>query len=133
MEQTKANVIIPENFNKPPEQHEIETAWIIAHHYNQVIEFLKPIDDYHRSTPDIIMGGQLWEMKRPMGKSRLNIERQIKRALKQSPNIIIDGRSLNTADDILERKLHYVTTHHQSVRKLLFITKEKNVVEIVWK
>jgi hypothetical protein len=133
MKKLNATVIVPENLKGIVEEHEIETAWIIAQHYNQVVEFLKPIDDYQRKTPDIVMGGQLWEMKSPIGKSKRNIERQLKRALKQSRNIIIDGRRSDFADDIIEKNLRYEAKLRQSIRKLVFITKSKKIVEIIWK
>jgi hypothetical protein len=126
-------VIIPDNLNNQPERHEIEAAHIVAQHYNQTVEFLKPLDDYRRTTPDIVMNGQLWEIKSPVGKSRRNIERQIKRALKQSRNIIIDGRRSSVADSIFESKLHYEVQNSHSIRRLIFISKEKEILEIVWK
>ena len=32
-------------------------AWIIAYHYDKVVEFLRPIDGYQIKTPDIIIDG----------------------------------------------------------------------------
>ena len=58
MEIREAKVIIPPNLDNPPESHEVELAWILARHYGQSIEFLKPIDDYKRTTPDFVMSGK---------------------------------------------------------------------------
>ncbi|MDR1798082.1 MAG: hypothetical protein LBR44_11750 [Clostridiales Family XIII bacterium] len=37
-----ANVIIPPNHPNPPEPHEEDAAWVLAHHYDCIIEFLIP-------------------------------------------------------------------------------------------
>ena len=120
-----AQVIIPKNLLRPPEAHEIEVAWIVANHYQQAVEFLEPIDDYKRPTPDFVMNGMLWEVKSPSGKARRNVERQIKRAMKQSRNIIIDGRRTIMPDDVLISRLQHEAKAHGSIRKLLLFLKRK--------
>jgi len=133
MNNRNVQVIIPTNLHSPPETHEIEVAWILARHYEQNIEFLKPVDDYKRTTPDFVMGGALWELKSPDGKSKHNVERQIKRALKQSRNIIFDGRRTSVSDDVLISKIKYVSAPRSLIRKLVFISKDEKVLELVWK
>jgi hypothetical protein len=133
MDRRKTIVIIPTDLPNPPEQHEVEVAWIVAKHYCQAVEFLRPVDDYKRTTADFIMHGAAWEMKSPEGKSKHNVERQIKRALKQSQNIIFDGQRTATSDDILINRLNYVATQRSAIRKLIYITKDQKVLELVWK
>ena len=85
-------VIIPVNHPSPPEQHEIDAAWILARHFQCAVEFLTPVDDYKRKTADIVMLGIQWEMKSPIGASKSTIGNQFSIAKKQSRNIIIDTR-----------------------------------------
>ena len=133
MNEKKARVIIPINLDKSPEDHEIEAAWIIARHYNRAVDFLRPVDDYKRKTPDIVMNGQLWEIKSPIGKSKNTIERQIKRAVKQSRNIIVDGRRSAIPDNVLQSELLKQCMIRRSIKQLIFITKKLSVVEIISK
>jgi hypothetical protein len=56
-----AQVVIPTGHPNPPEQHEVEVAWILARHFGAKIEFLLPVDDYMRKTQDIILNGIEWE------------------------------------------------------------------------
>ena len=133
MKAKNSKLIIPSNLDNPPEENEIQIAQIIAEHYNARVEFLRPVDDYKRKTPDIMFKGQLWEMKSPMGKAKSSIERQLKRALKQSKNVIIDGRRSVLADDMIELELRRQCVLRHSMRKLVFITKNKIVIEIIWK
>jgi hypothetical protein len=133
MSNDKANVIILSGIENLLEKHEVDAAWILARHYNAVIEFLRRVDGYKISTPDIVMNGVLWEIKSPEGKSKKNIERQVKRALKQSRNIIIDGRRSGSDDVSIENKLRKEVEAHTSIRRLVYITKTEKVLEIVWK
>ncbi|MDR0854225.1 MAG: hypothetical protein LBN34_07640 [Clostridiales Family XIII bacterium] len=133
MKKNKAEVLIPANLDNSPEQHEIDAALILANHYNTVVEFLRPIDDYLIKTPDIRMTDRMWEMKSPVGNSKNTVSHQIKRAVKQSVNIVFDGRRSSIQDSVLEKELKREAGKHPSIRKIIFIDKEKNVVEIIWK
>jgi hypothetical protein len=53
----RGQVIIPAAHINSPEPHEIEAAWILARHYGCTVEFLIPVDDYKRKTPDMVMQG----------------------------------------------------------------------------
>jgi hypothetical protein len=59
----KARVIIPLSLDVPPEEHEIELAWILARHYQVTVEFLKPIKGYQVKTADVVMNGLIWEFE----------------------------------------------------------------------
>ena len=133
MKKRNIKVIIPSSLDNPPEENEIQIAQIIAEHYNAKVEFLRPIDDYKRKTPDIMFNGQLWEMKSPKGKSRNTIGRQMKRAMKQSKNVIIDGRRSPLADDVIVVELRNQCVERRSIRKLIFISKKQIVIEILRK
>ena len=73
-------VILPTGHPKRPEEHEVDTAWVLARHYRTTVEFLIPVDDYKRTSPDVLMNGVIWEIKSPKGKSRYTIQEQFKRA-----------------------------------------------------
>jgi hypothetical protein len=133
MEHKKASVIIPTNLSSPLEDHEVEVAWILAYHYNDVIEFLRPVDGYRIKTADIVMNGVMYEIKSPIGHSKTTISRQIERAAKQSKYIVLDGRRTAISDTEIENKIRFVLSVRQSVQKVIFITKQQTVVEILSK
>ena len=132
MKTEDAKVIIPNNLAVPPEPHEIEAAWIIALHYHQTIEFLKPVDDYKRKTPDFIMGGAEWEMKAPEGNSKTTIGRILQRASWQSKNIVVDCRRTTLPEEVIRRTLLFELGKRQQIKKLILITKDKKVLELQW-
>jgi len=90
-EQIFGTTIIP--FGAHPEQHEIEIAKIL-NKYGKNIEFLIPVEAKYARTPDIKMDGDFWEIKSPKGNSSRTIENNLRSALRQSKNIIIDLRRI---------------------------------------
>ena len=83
-------VILPDNLMQQPEPHEIEVARILARYFKTDVLFLEPINSYKQRTPDIIMSGVEWKIKVPVGGSKKStIEKQIKKATRQSNNIVV--------------------------------------------
>ena len=129
MKEKEAGVIIPSNLDNPPESHEIEAAWIIARHYNCVVKFLKPIIGYKVKTADFVIQGVLWELKSPTSTSRRKcVSRQLANALEQSKSIIFDGRRTKLKDVFLEDQLRAELKKKRSIRKLIFITKNQEII-----
>jgi hypothetical protein len=127
---SKTNVIVSDNIVPKPEAHEISAAWILAKHFNCVIEFIKPIDGYLRKTPDFIMLNLEWEIKSPKGQSRATVKHQLERASKQSKYIVFDGRRTKLFDDNLLHEIKNGLIERGSIKKIIFIGKDKKVVEL---
>jgi len=123
-------IIIPAGHPNPPEQHEIDTAEILALHYRTTVEFLKPIDDYKRSTADIRMLNVEWELKCPKGASKSTIQNQFERGSKQAKNIIIDSRRTKLKYDVVEKRVLQELKNRPYMKKAIIIDKSKKVVEI---
>jgi hypothetical protein len=127
-----AQIIIPKNHPNPPERHEIEAAEILATHYNCVLEFILPIDDYKRRTPDILLNSVLCEMKSPIGDSRKHtVKAQFDRATGQhAACLIFDGRRTKLPDDYLMNAIRHELKHRRRIKRVIFIAKSKLVIEI---
>lgn len=126
----KMDVIIPHDMKPHPEDHELAVGWILARHYNCVVEFLQVVAGYKTKTPDIVMNGLLWEIKGPTGNSRKStVEYQFK-GLKQSRNLVIDGRRTRLADIFVLDQVKKEMTRHVRVGKVIFITKTDKVIEL---
>jgi hypothetical protein len=126
----KAMVIIPENHPNPPETHEIEAAWILARHFKCIVEFIIPLDDYKRKTPDILMNGRVAEIKSPEGNSRKNtIRNQFDRANKQLANdLVIDSRSTKLDDKILCQAIEKELQARHRIKRVILIKKDAKVL-----
>ena len=125
------NVIIPPGLIVPPEQHEIDAALILSRHYKCSVEFLIPVNDYKRTTADVVMQGVIWEMKSPKGESKKNtIERQFKKGTKQSRNIVLDTRRTKLDDLEIEKRVLYEAKKRSSIKKVIMINKSGKIVVI---
>jgi hypothetical protein len=83
-------------------------------------------------TPDVKIDGVLYEMKCPFGKSRGTIQNCVKRASKQSANIIIDLRHTPLKTDYCLAVLKREFELRSSIKRMLIITKAKaeNQIEL---
>ena len=83
-----------------------------------------------RPTPDIKFRGRLWEIKSPMGKSSRTIENNMRLALKQSVNIIIDLSRMELPED---KCIHEVKRQNELIRgkhQVMIITKTRKIIEL---
>ena len=80
---------------------------------------------------DILLDGVEYEIKSPITNKPDKLERVIKRALKQSKNIIYDSsRIKGLKDDNLRRFLTNKVRQQPQIGKLIFITKNGQVIDI---
>lgn len=98
-------VVIPSGL--APEVHEVEIAQILANYFQCNVQSIKPSLGYKIKSADILAANVLWEIKSPKGSSmKSTIEKQF-RGLRQSRNLVIDGRRTVISDTIIRRKIAY--------------------------
>jgi len=120
----KYQVIIPSDTNPLPETHEVSAAQVISNFLKSDVEFI--VRNNYKS-PDINIGGVLWEIKSPTGTGKRNIERQLQLAMKQSENIIFDARRSKIHIVKIRNKLIYQANLTKRLKNLFLITKSGNV------
>jgi hypothetical protein len=130
MKQQKSRVIVNPNLSNPPSAHEIDAARIVAKHYDTVIEFLRPVEGYKIKTADFVMNGLMWEIKSPIGNSKLTVSRQFKIASKQSKFIVFDSRRTKLSDDFIEKQIRFEITKRTTIKKVIFIKKSAEILEL---
>jgi len=129
-QQNPGKVIIPVNHPNPPEKHEVDTATILACHFQCTIEFLVPIDDFKRKTADIKMLGVEWELKCPIGDSQSTIQSLFRRASKQAKNVIIDTCRTKLTYDVIFKRVLFEIKKHPYLKRIILVDKSKKVVEV---
>ena len=73
--------------------------------------------------PDIIMDGIEWEIKSPTGNGRRTIMRNMKKAAKQSHNIILDLRRTSIPERICVSEKEKRYNERPNIRRVLIIKK----------
>lgn len=118
-------IIIPGG--RQPWPHELRIANILAMAGHN-IEFLP---EANVSMADILLDGLEYEIKSPFTNKPDKLERNLKRALKQSKNIILDSsRVKNMRDDNLRHFLIRKAREQKQIGHLILITKHGQIIDI---
>ncbi len=75
------------------------------------------------------MNGVMWEIKSPIGSSTKSTLQAQFRGLKQSRNLIIDGKRTKLDDVLLQKQISVEIAKHHRVGRVLFITKDAKIIE----
>lgn len=112
---------------REPWPHERRIANVFAN-MGHFVEFLP---ESHIHTADIRIDGIEYEIKSPKSASINSLEHTIKRALKQSQNIIIDSYRLkNVRDDKMCNFLKAQIKSRKRIKKMLYVTKTGEIIDI---
>jgi len=111
-----------------PEKHEFETAQVIAG-AGLDVHFIVPNRTKGTKSPDVEIDGVKWELKSPTGASRRTLDDTIKRALKQSNNIIIDLRRTKLKD--CEHNLRTNEKLTKGIKRLKIINNKQKIIDIL--
>jgi len=113
-------------------KHEKLTADYLAEKLYKDVTFLVPDRRRGAKTPDILMDGVKWEIKCPKGRSSRTIENNLRAALKQSRNIVIDLRRM---DGRIPTKRHINEISKQFekskiIKKLIVVTRDNENIDL---
>ena len=123
----KAQIIIPAELCPWP--HELRVAQILAL-AGHTVEFLPTRS---AKTADILLDGIEYEIKSPRTSKANTLEHLIKKALRQSPNIIIDSSRTNgkmirdgQICDFLVSKVR----QYRQIKRMIFVTRTGRIIDI---
>ena len=121
----RGKIIIPGG--RKPWPHELRVANILAMAGHN-IEFLP---ESNINTADFLLDGIAYELKSPFTNKSDKLERNIKRALKQSKNIILDSSRIKSLrDDKLRCFLIKKTQEQKQIDNLILITRHGQIIDI---
>ena len=110
-----------------PTDKELIVAGIIVNKgYN--VSFI-PVGELH--SPDVHFDGKDWEIKSPEGNSSKTINNIIRRALHQSPNIIIDLQFIKIPEEKAIRDIKTQISLTKSIKHLWIVTKKRKIIELL--
>ena len=121
----RGKVVVPANADPWP--HELRVAKILAL-AGYAVEF---IPETNTKTADILLDGIEFEIKSPKSANANSLEHILKKAVKQSCNIIIDtSRMKNVRDDNTRRFLINQVRIRRQINNLIMITKQGQIIDI---
>lgn len=127
IEKVFGKTIIP--FGVFVEQHELDVAKVL-NKLGKDVEFILPSRVKFSRTPDIRMDGLLWEIKSPKGSSSRTIENNLRTALKQSKNIIIDLRRIKIDETRAISQIMKQFKFSKLINRIILIKQNKEILDI---
>lgn len=128
MANSVGDIIIRQGAN--PWEHELRTAEALASAGLTVI-FLAPDNENHHKNADVEIDGIVYEMKSPKSNRLSNVQRTLQKALDQSSNVIYDTRRIkDLMDSQVERELRKQAATSKRLKRLLLVTKKRQVITI---
>lgn len=110
-----------------PWPHEIKTAEALSNDGHTVV-FISKSEIKHEKSADIFLDDIAYEMKSPTSSRLSAIERNIKKAMSQSMNIIFDSKRMkNVKDSQVLHELKKQLGNNRKIESLLFVDKKRRV------
>ncbi len=111
------------------QKHEYDTVLFLTE-LGYDVELVPKSDKPGEHTPDIRLGSTFWEMKAPKGEGKWLIANSIQRALKQSPNIILDLRRAKRHQSKCIAKIKREFNRSRSIQCIKIISKDGKILEL---
>ena len=122
MRRRQGKIIVPKGMLVEP--HELVTATALSWTGHDV-EF---ISERNIHTPDIMFCNKEWEMKSPKGNSSRTIENNMREALRQSKNIIIDLHRIKLPEQKCVATVKSRAAKLGHIRNVIVVTKTDKVI-----
>lgn len=107
--------------------HEINVILLLLDYFDVNITCVNP---GLGKTPDLRIKGVEWELKSPQGAGSRTIENILKKAVKQSKNIVLDfSRIKMNSNQAIARTKHYIHNNKHGIKKLIIVTKNHKVID----
>lgn len=121
MKQPRGKIIIAPDLNVWP--HEYETAKALAM-TGMTVEFIRRSEEYRTTSADVIVNGLIWEIKAPESDKTKVIEKNLRKALHQSKNVIFDARRMKKLPDmVIEREVRKWCCELRTIKHLIYVNR----------
>lgn len=126
---TKGEIRIPADVDNIW-KHEEKTAKALAR-AGYIVEFIPTNNSNDAKSPDIFMDDAKWEIKSPTTGKLSAVERNLKKAYRQSENIIFDSqRMARLPDKSIQKELVKQFSLTKKMKRLLFVNRKREVIDI---
>jgi predicted transcriptional regulator len=126
----KHALITPTDLKPKPTDDEQVVASLLAEYWKTDIKFIKRGSN---TTPDILAlaTNQYWEIKHIRGNGKYTISDNLRKAKKQSKNIIIALSRTNMHPKIAENRIKFFLKNNPTgIKKVILITKSRKIIDI---
>lgn len=123
-------IIIPVDMKPYPDSYEERVARILARKFQSDMLFVPPNNSLHTPDLQVVKTGEFWEIKNIRGNSKNTIEDNLKKAAKQSHNVVISLlRSKMTATQASARIRYFLSRPHGSIKQVILVTGSNKTID----
>ena len=122
----KLELHIPNNIVPYPMEYEISAAMLLMNFFDSDVTFIKRTPNSKMADFKIL--DQIWELKSPIGDSSRTIQNNLRKANKQSSNIIIDLRRCKMRDLQALNRIKYGLSKVNSIKRMIVIKKNGDII-----
>ncbi len=129
MQKNIFHIIISTDVRPQPDSYEVAVARILAEKFESDISF---VARGTIKTPDIqvVRTGQFWEIKNIRGSGKLTVEDNLRKATKQSDNVVISLlRSKMPQDQAISYIKWYLSHAHANIKQVILVTKGQKTID----
>lgn len=125
----QGQIIIHSDINVWP--HEFKTAEALAA-AGYIVEFIRRSEQPRVTSADVVIGNILWEIKAPKSSNLKAVEKNLRKAVNQSENVIFDSRRMKGIPNYaIKRELEVCAKGRiKKLRRLLFVNNNGQVIDI---
>lgn len=128
MEKQPGKIIISAKANVWP--HEMDTARSLAA-VGYTLEFVARSEEERVTSADLLIAGELWEMKAPKSDKTSAVDKNVRKALHQARCVILDSRRMKKiSDKQIEHELRKCAASLPRLKHLLFVNRYGEVIDI---
>ena len=109
-----------------PAEYEISAAILVAEYFKSDVIFIKR--SQNNKTADFRIDGKIWELKSPIGNSKRTIQNNLRKADRQSSNIILDLRRCKMHSAQAINRIKFELSKANKITHLIVIQKNENIV-----
>lgn len=121
-------IVIDTDINVQP--HELKTADALAN-AGYTIRFIRRSEEKRAKSADALINNKIWEFKSPTSDKLNVVEKNIRKALHQSSNVVFDSRRMKRLpNSAIEREVRKWSKALNSLSALLYINKQGAVIGI---
>lgn len=130
VEKKRGQIVIDSGANVWP--HEMRTAEALAA-AGYTVRFVLRSEEQRVTSADILMDGELWEMKSPVSSNMKAVEKNLRKACDQSCCVIFDSRRMKgLPDSAIERELRACAKGRiRRLKALKMVNRKGTVIDIL--
>lgn len=123
-------VIIPVDMKPYPDSYEEKVARILARKFQSDMLFVPPTYSLHTPDLQVVNTGKFWEIKNIRGNGKNTIEDNLKKAAKQSSNVVVSLlRSKMTSTQAAARIRYFLSRPHGNIKNIILVTKGGKTID----